>query len=197
MQMLRFITVCFIMCGYIKPTYADGLSANPWGKDNTANIAENAAPSDTPLKANPWKDPNASHLVRFSDSADSAPQAPQSAPNMVISARPSVASGTMSHTKSPIKIISRSELNGGYNTFVNPNDDDFSSMWKNLMPSDNAAPSFSGGSSADFDILPDFGKLKRDSVRKFNDVTAPVRKIGSEAKDYFEKGSGIKLDNLY
>ena len=78
MRMLRFIAVCFIICGYIKPTYADGLSANPWGKNNTANTSETAAPSDAPLKANPWKDPKASHLVRFSDSADSAPQAPQS-----------------------------------------------------------------------------------------------------------------------
>ncbi len=198
MRILQFFTICFVMCGYIGPICADGLSANPWGKINAANTPETTAQSSAPLKANPWKDPKSSHLVRFNDSADSTPDAPQATPHIVVSARPRMASGTMSHTKSPIKIVSRSELNGGYNTFVNPNDDDFSSMLNGLFSgSNNTAPSFSGNNSADFDILPDFGKIKRDSVRKFNNATAPVRQMGSEAKDYFEKGSGINLDNLF
>jgi hypothetical protein len=199
MQILRFFAICFIICGYVGPIYADGLTANPWGKGNAANTPETAAQPPAPLKANPWKDPKSSHLVHFSDSADETPDAPQATPHMVVSARPRMASGTMSRTKSPIKIISRSELNGGYNTFVNPNNDkDFSAMWNGLFSgNNNTTPTFSGGSNADFDILPDFGKIKRDSVRKFNNATAPVRQMGSEAKDYFEKGSGINLDNLF
>ena len=52
----------------------------------------------------------------------------------------------------------------------------------------------------DFNIdkmLPDFDKIKRDTTRKFNNATAPIRKSVKEAKDFFEKGSGVKLNEVF
>ncbi len=202
MQILRFLAFCFIICGHIKPSYADGLAANPWGKPNE-DIEET---SDTPtatLKANPWKDQHMSHLVRYNN-ANPAESDKQPAPqNQQINIVRSAASGGMKHLKSPIQITTRSELNGGYTSPQTKGREGFSSMLDDLLPSDKpqiSTPSFSGGNNAmNFDLpeLPDFDKIKRDSTRKFNNATAPIRKMGRDAKDFLEKGSGVKLNEVF
>lgn len=203
MRQPLILLIFLILCGYTLSARAEGLPANPWGKPNK-NIEETSDAPTAALKANPWKDNQLSHLVHYNN-ANPAGSEEQSAPqNQQINITRSVSSGSMKHLKSPIQITSRSELNGGYTAPQTKNSgEDFSSMLDNLLPSGKpqaSTPSFSSGNNAmDFDLpeLPDFDKIKRDSTRKFNNATAPIRKMGRDAKDFFEKGSGVKINEVF
>jgi len=203
MKIIRILTISWMLYGYIMPAYAEGLPANPWGKVPQENIQEPDMPDSPSLKANPWKNPQSTHVVRFSDSVDDSADTPSQTYEMNIPKQ--ISAGTMSHTKSPIKIISRSDLNKEYSD-QSQNNSDFSSMLDNILPSEKShdfSPKFSmgNGGQADSNIIPDidmpdFDKIKRDSTRKFNNFTAPIRKMGQDAKEYFEKGSGINLNQV-
>ena len=202
-----------LLCGFgTINAHAEPLPANPWGNaalvaGDTASEQETKrkeaaeAPISGGLTANPWA-AGKTRQVRYSESKESAAASNNSAdaPTITITIdqnKPKY-SGIIHAVPQENKSDNDSGMFDGLfdaNTKVS-----MPEMPKMPEMPSFSTPSVSKPSANDFkvdDMLPDFDKIKRDSTRKFNEVTAPIKKSAKEAKDFFEKGSGVKLNEVF
>jgi hypothetical protein len=201
-----------LLCGFgTINAHAEPLPANPWG--NAALVASDTAseqetkrkeaakaPISGGLKANPWA-AGKTRQVRYSESKENAAASNNSADAPTITV-------TISENKP--------KYGGIIHAAPQENSKEGSGMFDGLFDANTkvsmpempkmpeipsfSTPSVSKPSANDFkvdDMLPDFDKIKRNSTRKFNEVTAPIKKSAKEAKDFFEKGSGVKLNEVF
>ena len=202
-----------LLCGFgTINAHAEPLPANPWGNaalvaGDTASEQETKrkeaaeAPISGGLTANPWA-AGKTRQVRYSESKESAAASNNSAdaPTITVTIdqnKPKY--GGIIHA-----VPQENKSDNGSGMF----DGIFDANTKVSMPEmpkmpempSFSTPSVSKPSANDFkvdDMLPDFDKIKRNSTRKFNEVTAPIKKSAKEAKDFFEKGSGVKLNEVF
>jgi hypothetical protein len=205
-----------LLCGFgTINAHAEPLPANPWG--NAALVASDTAseqetkrkeaaeaPISSGLTANPWA-ANNTQRFRYSE--------PQKAETF----------SDNNNMSAPTITVTISENKPKYGGIIHAapqeNSKEGSGMFDGLFDANTkvsmpempkmpempeipsfSTPSVSKPSANDFkvdDMLPDFDKIKRNSTRKFNEVTAPIKKSAKEAKDFFEKGSGVKLNEVF
>ena len=186
-----------LLCGFgTINAHAEPLPANPWG--NAALVASDTASGG--LTANPWA-AGKTRQVRYSESKESAAASNNSADAPTITV-------TIDQNKPKYSGIIHAAPQENSKEGSGMFDGLFDANTKVSMPEmpkmpempSFSTPSVSKPSANDFkvdDMLPDFDKIKRDSTRKFNEVTAPIKKSAKEAKDFFEKGSGVKLNEVF
>lgn len=201
-----------LLCGFgTINAHAEPLPANPWGNaalvaGDTASEQETKrkeaaeAPISGGLTANPWA-AGKTRQVRYSESKESAAASNNSADAPTITV-------TIDQNKPKYSGIIHAAPQENSKEGSGMFDGLFDANTKVSMPEmpkmpempSFSTPSVSKPSANDFkvdDMLPDFDKIKRDSTRKFNEVTAPIKKSAKEAKDFFEKGSGVKLNEVF